>query len=774
MPETVVYRILRWVQKHAVVILVATILVTAVMGFFALRVKVQPGLENLIPEDEEVTRLIKKYAEGVGTSDVMILALEADDPFRPEALEAFAQAIEEITELPHMVALYHPFNLTSFRSRGKKLEVIPPLRKAPAGEEEIVLFREQLRTDPIGRELLTSKDGRILAALFGTLPMDNPEPEMRAFERIADGLKDHYAVYYSGLALATYKGILYVRRDLPKLLTITLGFILLIYYLGFRAFRAIVLPIVVVSFGTVWALGFMGVFGFDITVVSITTPPLVLILGSSYSIHVLNQYYREGTAQEMSGEWICRAVFGVNRTILMASATTVIGFMSLLATTTRQIRQFGVSTSVGIVSCALLSLFFLPAALSLMTPPKAEQSRKVLEGAIHRVMLRLSRAVLRFPAPILLAVAAVALGFGFSLRHIRHQYDYFAYFPPQEKLVRDTAYTARKLGGFQQLHVTVSAPEGQESYFLDSEILRRVDRFEAKLGSYPNVVSTLSFVSYLKHLNRMATGSAEVPDTRGLILLLSRYIKMLSGEESTGNNMVDFLANEDFSRLTIIFRVYNLAKDHYVFEDELRSLKTDIEADFEQILQPAVDAELWGNSLRYLSLSRKVNRDQWISMVISVVLIFSIATLSFRSPLYGLCSLFPLVTGVMINFVAMAVFNIPLDMTTIMVSSVAIGVGVDNSLHLLIQYRRQRKLYPHDTALIHTLTITGRPILLTTASIVGGVLVLAFASFRPILYFGVLVSLTLFATAVGSLVVLPVVLSLYQRLLGRASQTSSR
>ena len=138
------------------------------------------------------------------------------------------------------------------------------------------------------------------------------------------------------------------------------------------------------------------------------------------------------------------------------------------------------------------------------------------------------------------------------------------------------------------------------------------------------------------------------------------------------------------------------------------------------------------------------------------------------------CSLFPLVTGVMINFVAMAVFNIPLDMTTIMVSSVAIGVGVDNSLHLLIQYRRQRKLYPHDTALIHTLTITGRPILLTTASIVGGVLVLAFASFRPILYFGVLVSLTLFATAVGSLVVLPVVLSLYQRLLGRASQTSSR
>ena len=94
---------------------------------------------------------------------------------------------------------------------------------------------------------------------------------------------------------------------------------------------------------------------------------------------------------------------------------------------------------------------------------------------------------------------------------------------------------------------------------------------------------------------------------------------------------------------------------------------------------------------------------------------------------------------------------------------------MDNSIHLLLQFRRQKRLYPDDIPKVfeNTLTITGRPILLTSASIVGGLLILAFASFVPIVYFGILVSLTLFATAVGSLVVLPVILSLAMRLSAR-------
>ena len=104
-----------------------------------------------------------------------------------------------------------------------------------------------------------------------------------------------------------------------------------------------------------------------------------------------------------------------------------------------------------------------------------------------------------------------------------------------------------------------------------------------------------------------------------------------------------------------------------------------------------------------------------------------------------------------------------------LVSCVTIGVGVDNAIHFLIQYRKQLKAFPDDLSKVisFTLRITGRPILLTTVSIVGGLLILTLASFRPIIYFGLLVSFSLFATAIGTLIILPAILTLMHDLLAK-------
>jgi predicted RND superfamily exporter protein len=124
-----------------------------------------------------------------------------------------------------------------------------------------------------------------------------------------------------------------------------------------------------------------------------------------------------------------------------------------------------------------------------------------------------------------------------------------------------------------------------------------------------------------------------------------------------------------------------------------------------------------------------------------------------------------MLTGIMLNFILMVVLHIPFDVVTVMFSSVAIGVGIDDSIHLIIRYRRQTKIYAEgeieiDAVLSHTLKTAGRPILLTSLSLMMGLLVLTFSRFLPILYFGLLVSLALLTTTIGALVVLPALLSL--------------
>ena len=224
------------------------------------------------------------------------------------------------------------------------------------------------------------------------------------------------------------------------------------------------------------------------------------------------------------------------------------------------------------------------------------------------------------------------------------------------------------------------------------------------------------------------------------------------------------MTNRDFSRLTLSFRIYNSTTGHYMDENRFRSLLVDMKKTLDDHPVGATPV-IWSDLLRNLSFADSLRRSLILSMGISVISILVLTVLVFRSALFGLYPLVPLVGGLLLNFSMMALTRIPLDMTTIMVSNIAIGVGVDSAIYVVIQYRRQIAALPGDPreALAQTLRITGQPVLLSSLSIVIGLLVFATAAFRPIVYFGMLVLFTLLATTLGTLVTLPTLLALDTR-----------
>jgi predicted RND superfamily exporter protein len=283
---------------------------------------------------------------------------------------------------------------------------------------------------------------------------------------------------------------------------------------------------------------------------------------------------------------------------------------------------------------------------------------------------------------------------------------------------------------------------------------------EKKLAALPDICYAVSFASYVRFLNQVASGQDRIPETRAPILLLARMVRALAAEDAT--SPVAGLANEDFSRLTLSFRIYNSRTSRFINEQGLRDLLAQMKPIIASGLPAGAESELWGMGLQYLSLSDLLRANLVRSFGLSVLLVLGVAVLSFRSLRYGLLAIVPLVTGMMLNFLLMAVARIPLDMTTIMVSSVAVGMGVDDAIHFILSYRRRLDRLPGNPrrAVTATLLETGRPIFLTSLSIVAGLLVLVLASFRPIVYFGVLVVFTLAATCASTLIVLPALLGL--------------
>jgi hydrophobe/amphiphile efflux-3 (HAE3) family protein len=757
----------RWVSiciRYRSALIAATALITVFMAFQSTKLQIDSDLTDLLPRDLKILQLTEHYGKSKDAGELLV-AVEGPDLFSVERLQAFEQAIQRIERHKKVMGSIHPFNMIAFERDGKKLKLVPlgPEGRAPRTEEELQGFRRRLAGNSLANNLILSKDGNALAAVFPVKAAEDHADLLTLAEDAVRPLRAHCRVYITGtpVIMQTTKDALV--QDMPKFLAMSALVILVFLFFSFRSLRSIVLPLLVVGIGTLWTTGTMVLLGFKLTVVSIMVPPLVLTLGSSYSIHVLNQYYRETGQDPADRQWIAGAVRLVNPTVFMAALTTIIGFLSLATATLRQIKEFGVATSIGIFYCMVLALFFLPAALSLARNPKPAEQERVTMGLLARSMERLAGWVIRRRYLIVACVGLVAIGFGLSIRHIQYQTNYLAYYRQSEKIIRDSRAMVDKFGGYTNVYLTMEAPEGATAYFLDPEVLGKVSRFEDRLRADPDVAYLLSFTTILRMMNQVSTGSSEAPASRAPVLLAARYLRTIAASPY-GKSLEVLPISADYRRLTFMLRVYDSRRNTMILEPQLQQLVRRLERIMDESLAGLPRPVMWGRSLILLYISETLARDQIWSTASSILLIFLVTALGFRSARLGGITLIPLLVGIMLNFILMVLLRIPFDVVTVMFTCVAVGVGVDDSIHLILWYRRSLALFPdpqdHDKALARTMAIAGRPILLTSLTITAGLLVLTFSRFMPVLYFGLLVSMALFTTTIGALIVLPAVQAL--------------
>lgn len=759
--------LVRFAQKNAVAVIIGAISLTLFFGFFTSKIRYDANIINLLPKKKTVPS--QQSPENETDYEHIILFVESEDVFTLEGLSSLENTIDKISDLPDIAEAVTPFNYLTFKSDNGMVGAGPlsPEGRAPTSSESLAEYKRAIVNEPLARNLVISNDLSTLGAIFFVRRMEDYSNLIADVEQLAADLEPHFAVHIAGRMTVIEAAKRNLMSDVPRFFIPGILLILLIFYLGFRTARSVFLPVATVFMGTIWTLGVMSLAGLKLSVISIMVPPLVLALGSSYSIHILSQYYLAASGQNEDKKWIAGSIAGINVTILLAALTSIIGFLSLLTASMPQIREFGLATSIGIVFCLVLSMLFIPAVLTLMHNPKQKENKRISSGFLLRLMDWLSVRVVLWRYAILVLLVIVTVLFIITIPQIRYQTDYTSYEARSDTTssgIDDYLYSTRKFGGFVFVYITLSAPGKQEKYFLQQDALRPVADFEKLLSDDPDVAYITSFTSYLRDLNRVLTGSPGVPDSRGPILLLSRFLKSLDKDTNAGS-LVGTLFSPDFDRLTIALRIYNGAKDKPIDEVTMNRLIDRIYKYIDETLDPETTPYLWGDSLAYLSISEILSRDQIKSVAVSVFLVMLVTVFSFRSIKFGLLALVPMLMGIMLTIIAMNAFKIPFDVVTVMFTSVAIGVGIDDSIHLILQYRKQARIVDLNIGqqIQRTMRVSGKPILLTSASLVGGLLVLSFSGFLPIVYFGLLISLVLVSTTFGALVILPALLTLFFR-----------
>lgn len=708
-------------------------------------------LHATIPDYMRQGRTYKSYGDG------FVVIFSSSLLYTPEVLNLLYDVMLQLESLDKIGPCLSPFDFVTVEKRGSRLTITPmaPVQRGEKWTEETAaIFKERLLNDDMARNYLYSADGNTIMLYYRTEAYNQAEQDV--LNAIIDPLRDYGRVAINGGSTIINRVTYYIFNDLGILLSLCFVVILLVYYLSYKSLRAVIIPSTLSIVGIIWTLGTMSLMGYKLTIISILTPCLVLTLGSSYSVHMLSEYFTEAKDPKIAVEGYAR----ISKTILSACMTTIMGFISMLVCRMDMFRQFGISVTIGIAYCAILSILYLPSILSMMPQPKEKKVDKIKNGKIMGNFLHFVEiSVTRHWSVILILFAILIVGYIYVNDKIPFNSNYVDYFPSDDPFVQDTEFFAKTMGGTDPYYLEIVAPNRAPGFFLEAENIKKVYDYEnTVMKACPDIVQSLSFSQYVGFLNKVYSGVNEIPDSNGLINLLYRVLQQMKGY--MGSDVLDVLINEDASVITLAMRNYD------AFEQNLQTTVSAMRVEetldhYRYMLPEGTTSRIYCAASTSLRANQMIVEDQNLATRISMIATIIIATFTLLSVFRGIAAIVPVVVGIMFSYVFMFITGIPFDLVTIGFSSITFGAGIDDALHFLLHYREIKKSNNNksiEEVIKMTLEETGRPIILTTISIVAGMCMLLFASFTPIMYFGLFMSVSLTIAMLATLFVLPVVM----------------
>lgn len=769
-------KIVAFTRRRSRLVILLTIVISLAFALPASKVRPNASLDELFPVGSEIVQRMVEYGQARDERDLLLIALDADDPFDLAALAAIETAADQLRELPDVDGVITPFSVPAF-ARGPAGLVVEPLLpdgRAPTNQAGVDRLKALLTDGRNGTEFVLATDGGALGLLVNAPGQTDPRAFFRLVEPMMATLRQHYDVHVAGPLTFEAATANHLNSELPTLMAGALLVIITIYYVAFRSLHALLLPLLVPALATLWTIGTMVLVGQELNIVTSLAPPFVLILGSAYSGHVLNAY----VAPRLRGSVHAR-VASVLATIMLASLTSIAGFASLATGIQGHLREFGLVTSLGIAYSAVLAILFLPACIDGPRPRRPQ--RLNVDDIFSSIASALGRGVQRYRSVVMVAAAGTVVLFAVLLPRLHYETDLVGMFPRGEVVIDDNRLVASRFGGLDDVNLTITAPTAESRFFLRTEVLEQLERFELALAAEESVVTVSSPVRLLKRLNLAATGRYELPTNRGVLLLFERLYRAFAKLDTTGAISVTE-RDLDFSRVTINVR--------FAAPDELFGSREHTGRVLERIEELADEylpatlgtRDMWSWVAAIVNLPQIMLRDQIVAAAVALVLVFGVSAIGFRSAIIGALVLVPMVAGVMLNFIPLELARMRFDAVSVMFTSVAVGVGVDHAIHFLLQFRTRWRAAsrrtlseegPHvwaalDEVITETVMAAGRPIAFNAVAMIGGMLVLLLSSFAPITQLGLLLATSVAATTVGSLVLLPVVLNIVFSGMGRA------
>lgn len=724
--------------------------VSVFLGLQIRNIKINSDVISSLPADDKDAVLLKQIGEQFGGNRMGMVIVDSDDVFTKEILQQVKQISDSISQIEGISSVTSLTNAIDIRETEDGMEIGKLIddTNLPETAEELALLKERTLANEMYRGSVVSEDGSATIVLFTLYDTADIQAVAREVERKAKSVHSSGRIYFAGSPMLITSIARLISADLKLLFPIALVVIAVVLLLSFRSWRGVVMPLVVCLIAIDWVIGIMGLAGYEMSMVSNNIPIVLLAVGSAYAIHVIHRIGQ--TKSTGSNQAIITALSGVAIPVMLAALTTMAGFLSFIfGSYLKMIRDFGMFTAMGTFFAVFLSLVFVPAVLAVF-PPKLKneivgQVKPIRTSKLNKlILLPLQKLLHTYPKQIIWSWVVLTMVAIIGITMIERNVDIRNYFKKNNPTRIAEDIMTQKFGGTKPVFVHFKGD------ILSPEVLNTMLKLQDYMKLSPDIASTQSIADFVLAINSAFGEGNYIPEEKGTV---EQLWFLLDGNE----NLQKFITT---------------GLDEAVIISKFISSDNEAKKEFSKYMQKFIsenssetcEIQVTGMPFIDVTMDRSLINSQIGSVLIAILFVIVIVGLILRSAVSGIYAAIPIVAAIIILFGFMGFTGIPLNIATVLVASITVGIGIDYSIHVISHFNTGiRKGETIAEALTETIEISGKAIIINVFSVSAGFLVLLFSEMVPLEYFGLLISLSMFGAGLGALTLLPAIIILSNR-----------
>ncbi|MCD4791063.1 MAG: MMPL family transporter [Bacteroidales bacterium] len=744
------------------IIVAVTIIISAIL-FMQMKEnsRMETDLDEYMPQDHPAFVYSDQAEEWFGINDGIIVAIENQKGiFNTATLDTLKQLTKRLQKMDEIekADVTSLFTADNIIGTEDDMDVKAFYKRVPKSEEKLNELKRNVENNEMTFGRLVSFDETV-TVIIAEIKDDVFTQEFyeEILELTASFQTENIKIHVAGRPIVEGTMTLLGPADMKKMVPIVLLVITIVLFFMLRSVKSTILTMMVVFFSVLWVFGLMALINVPIYAVSTMIPVMLIAIGVADGIHLYShlQLFLRKNPNATKKEATVDMIQNMWKPVVMTSITTAVGFISLLTSQVYPIKYFGIFTAFGVLMAMVFSLVLIPAGIMIFGLPRVKKTAKSESDKETNLAYSFAKKVLKRKSVSIFATAAIIILSIVGMQKIWINSSFLDKFEKDSDIVLTDKFINEHFGGTTTLNLVLDAGEENKDVFKEPEVLKLVDKMQKTVVNDLEVVgNSFSLTDYVNRMNKVMNADKEefntIPESKNMV---AQYLLLyeMSGDPENLNKVVDY----DYSKLNVNFQ---LKSDNSKAINSALEVINNYKDDFKE---KGITINYAGSGYKGLVFADLILEGQIMSLILSLIIVIILLGIMFKNFKIGLIGAIPIVVTALISFGIMGFLNIPLSTTTALLSSIAIGIGIDYAVHFIEQYRinaskTDNKLLVAQITMAHS----GRAISYNAIVVIAGFMVLLFSVFPPNRELGALVSLNMFTSFVGTVTIMLVLLKI--------------